>query len=574
MAIVASINEEGKVQIRVRSSERFSLVEEGLAWDDGDSTVETRLWYLPAIKDLLGDQLTIPKTLKGTIEAATAFLRRPVPAEANVDLNLTLKPFQSIGAQFLLENHGAVLADDCGIGKTPQSLTALGHLFAQNKIERAIVAMTLGVKWQWEEEIKKALGDRVTSIIVDGPPKVRASAYKRWSETPKSILLIQHDAIRNDCERLLHVIGQTTAHHMGGCRFAMVIDEASTSGFGLKNPESKSYAAAMRLAPLFDYRWALTATPIENGVQDLWAITNWIRPGWLGPFDTFQARHLVIKTIVSRRGVFNVIDKICHLNEVKKAFRPLYLRRTAAEVNLQLPRIMPPIVHALDMDDRQAALYAATTKRVREIEARLKMHEHVHGGDLAALKSMIMRLRQICNSPATVGEYGGSPKLDDMESFIEGCPEKVVIATEFAKFAKLIVARLQRFKPALISGDVPGIDRRNAQRHFEVDPRTRVMVITKAGERGLNLQVASVLYNADMPWNPAALRQRIGRICRIGSQHPSVRIVTAVMKETIEERVFKTLNQKQDVFARVMGSESDEMGEAIAMTTSRALDLV
>lgn len=545
---------ESVILLDCTPSERVALIESYLAWDNVFGQVETRVWYLAAIRKELGLPLVVPGAHAGDLRRVVEDLkRRPDPTPVEFDLAAPLPDYQRVGCGFLETHPGVILADDIGVGKTFMSGTCL--LRAVINGGAAIVVSTMSTKFQWPSELRKILGNdfKADFHVADGDRKQRLLAYGHWVKAERPVLFIHHDSLRRDVP-LLHRALQLMRKRRPS--IVMALDEASV----IRTADTAIWRAAMTLRPLLDRRWALTATPIENGLEDAWAICEWLKPGYLGPHYAFEGRHIERREITDRSGrTFVKVHKYHHLSEIRLALRPIYLRRTLKGVGVEMPTIQGRDV-ILQMDPVQRRIYDALKTR----------------GHHWSKAKLLQFLRQVCNSPATIGQPGGSPKLDELQRILERHPEqKVIVFTQYAKFAAIIMRRLgdMRPSPVLIDGATPAKIREHARKAF-TDAKTRVLVMTSAGERGLNLQAGSVMVNMDLPWNPAAIRQRIGRFYRFLSPHDEVFVYTLIMQDSVEERVLRVLGFKTNLAETVLMTEGqDDVGRVIKITTSRALSL-
>ena len=554
---ITAVSPMGGIALATSPSERLALEAEALGWFSRKrDTVETKMWYLPAIKaagfDLQGLRDHGPQLL-----ALRDWLQKtPTPTEPEYDLDLSQRDYQRPGAGLLRENEGAILADDVGLGKTIMSATVMGRRLLDGG--SGIIVTTLGTKMQWREEIEDNIMSscRPTIYMSQGTKAQRYQTYQEWSRGgPRPLLLLHHDSMRRDVEKLIEVTKVARLRHP---TLTFNIDEASV----IRNSESKGWAAAIRIGANVTHRIALTATPLENGLEDLWSIVTWVRPGYLGPKDNFDRRHIERVWIQPRYGQgFWKVLKYKHIGEIRPAIRRIYLRRTAGEVKLSMPKIVT-VVRSLEMGTRQRALY----ERIKRDKAESRIGP----------KEALAMLRQVCNDPTTIGEKGESPKLDEIEEICQQWlrAEKVIFFTDYRKFAVKIMERIRRWKPILIASGVTTQERDHARRMFQKDPNTRCLVMTSAGERGLNLQAGSILVNCELPWNPAKYRQRVGRIFRMDSLNDCIRIFNLMMHNTVEDKVAAALGFKQDLFDKVIDTVTeDDVRDTLTMTTTQALAL-
>ena len=539
---IVGVKSWGWIGLAGTAEEAASAVKAGVVWK-APCGFATRVWYLPALKRL-GVPIDGAEYREAILAAAKALTAVPAPTPIGYDGDCPLRPYQRVGCGLLAGLASSLLADQVGLGKCVMTETVLKHRLAEGGC--ALVVATMRSKAQWKEDFEEKVARLSPPPIftVYGSASERRRAYVRWlrSDVP-SVLLIHHDTLRRDWRKIAAVSKRMREKWK---TLTVVFDEA---GY-IRNAETKIRFAAVEVGKHATHKIALTATPIENAVADVWSVIDWLRPGYLGPREAFEQRHVV------REPRFLRVVKERFLNEVKTAIRPLYLRRTAREVGLELPRITTK-TFILDMGPAQAKAYA----QIIAMKAR---------GVIDPKTATILE-RQVANDPTTIKAKGESPKLDELAMFIPTVidDEKVVVFTNFKKFALRIAARLERYAPVLIAGGQTEDASDHAKRLFRDDPNTRILIATSAGERALNLQTGGVLVNMDLPWNPAAYQQRIGRIHRFGSKSTRVLVVNFVMRGTIEEKILKVLKRKQKTFDAVIETDGeDDVRGALMQTVS------
>lgn len=544
------------------ASERAALLHAGMCWEDDEGSMTTRLWLLPAISRMVERVQIAPRALDA-IRDLRRWQASPIDhAPRAVDCALPLREYQRPAVGKLLAERGFILADDVGLGKTIEAGTAM-YWIIRDEQARGIVVTTNSTKYQWKDELLRlAPGDlRIPLIVAHGEKRVRHDAYRRWERTDDAILIVHHDAFRRDVLELEKHAKKVASQWP----LIVCIDEASA----IKNPETKLWRAAMRIGQHASYRWALTATPIENRLSDLWGISEFVRPEYLPPFETFKRLHVQEAEFQARRAFktkrgrwtrpkYTKVVGHMMLPEARMALKPIYMRRTAEEVGEEMPEVVP-LWYELKLTARQQALYKAAREKVRR-------------GEMSDLGAYAL-LSAVCNDPAVLGvdNPGTSPKADLMNQLIATWDtHKVVIFTESKKFAKILQTKLAQWKPLMIHGGIDSRSREHAKNAFQTTD-LRVLITTSAGERGLNLQAGSIIIHADLPWNPARIRQRIGRIRRVGSKHKHVRSVFLLMRGTMEAKIVSTVGGKSRLFDAVLRSGDDQLGDVLMMDARRAI---
>jgi SNF2 family DNA or RNA helicase len=462
-------------------------------------------------------------------------------------LKVPLYPYQVRGALFLAFRGRCILGDDMGLGKTIQTLAAAELLARERGIERVLVVAPASVKYQWESEIRKYT-DRPVQVI-EGTTKQRHAQYTQ----PTFYRLINYEIAVRDLDEL-------NAWQPD----LIVLDEAQR----IKNWESKTSKAVKRLRSR--YAAVLTGTPLENKLEELYSIVAFVDDRRLGPAFQFLYDHRVLDDKGKLVGYRN-------LAKIREKLEPILLRRTRAEVLTQLPARTENTVY-VELADAQRGPYLENQTTL----ARLLQKKYLSEVDRRRILACVTNLRMLCDSTYLLDkETNTSPKLAEFEELLRDLlnsgPHKVVVFSQWEQMLRKAVEVVQRLAAgyALLYGGVPGKERRGLMERFRDDPDCRVFLSTDAGGTGLNLQVADTVINLEVPWNPAVLDQRIARVYRLG-QHRPVQVFNLVTRDTIEERVLRTLTVKRNVFESLFQGTGDEvlfenLGQQTFLETVRQL---
>lgn len=450
-------------------------------------------------------------------------------------LKVPLYGYQLEGALFLACRGRSILGDEMGLGKTVQTMAAIEILARQRGIERVLVVAPASVKYQWQTEIQKFTDREVQ--VVDGTSAQRDSRYKR----PAFYRLINYESAFRDLEKL-------NAWEPD----VIVLDEAQR----IKNWESKTTRAIKKLRSR--YAIVLTGTPLENKLEELYSIVQFVDDRRLGPAFQFLHDHRILDAAGTLLGYRN-------LEAIRERLSPILLRRTRASVLGQLPARTDSTL-VVEMTEEQRRLYAEHQHTLAILLQRKYLSELERRRVLCA----ITNLRMLCNSTALVDPTTShAPKLDELEERLRdlmgndatsATPHKVVIFSQWEKMLHLVEPVLQRLGIGyvLLSGSVPGKDRRALIERFRSDASCRVFLSTDAGGVGLNLQMADIVINLESPWNPAVLDQRIARVHRLG-QHRPVQVYHLVTRDSIEDRVQRVVSRKRELFEGLFNGTSDEV---------------
>ncbi len=448
-------------------------------------------------------------------------------------LHAPLYEYQLRGAVFLACRGRSILGDDMGLGKTAQTLAAVELLVRERNIGRVLVVAPSSVKYQWAGEIKKFTSRAVQ--VIDGSPEERLEQYRE----PAFYRLVNYEQVVRDREAL-----------NAWTPDVVVLDEAQR----IKNWESKTSKEVKKLASR--YAMVLTGTPLENRLEELYSIVQFVDERRFGPAFQFLHDHRVLDADGNLTGYRN-------LDAIRGKLAPIFLRRTRAEVLTQLPERTDSTVF-VELADEQRGPYDDQ----RATLARLMGKGYLSDLDRKRVLACLANLRMICDSLFLFDKQTRvSPKLAELAVFLpellEDESHKVVIFSQWETMVQETAAVLENLDIgyALLHGGLSGKDRQAALKKFQTDADCRAFLSTDAGGTGLNLQVADTVVNLELPWNPAVLEQRIARVHRMGQKRP-VRVVNLATRGTIEERVLRTLEKKRDLFAGLFDGDEDEVAFA------------
>ncbi len=445
-------------------------------------------------------------------------------------LNVPLYPYQMRGALFAAFRGRSILGDDMGLGKTVQTLAAAELLARERGIERVLVVAPASVKYQWETEVRKYTGRPVQ--VIEGTAAERRALYKQ----PTFYRLVNYEVAVRDLDEL-------NAWQPD----LIVLDEAQR----IKNWASKTSMAVKKLRSRFAI--VLTGTPLENKLEELYSIVQFVDDRRLGPAFQFLHDHRVIDEDGNLKGYRN-------LDAIREKLAPVLLRRTRGEVLSQLPARTDTTVY-VEMSDAQRGPYAGQQQTLAVLLAKKYLTEV----DRRRILACVQNLRMLCGSTFLLDrETNVSPKLDELAELLRELlgagPHKVVVFSQWEVLLRKAAEVVDGLGlgHVLLCGAVPGKERRGLLERFRDDPDCRVFLSTDAGGTGLNLQAADTVINLEVPWNPAVLEQRIARVHRMG-QHRPVQVFNLVTRDSIEERVLRALDTKRSLFESVFGGTSDEV---------------
>ncbi len=459
-------------------------------------------------------------------------------------LQVPLYDYQMRGALFLACRGRSILGDDMGLGKTVQTLAAIELLARERGIGRVLVVAPASVKYQWETEIRKFTNRAVQ--VIEGSPDDRKDLYSQAT----FFRLVNYEQVVRDREAI-----------NAWKPDVIVLDEAQR----IKNWESKTSREVKKLVSR--YAIVLTGTPLENKLEELYSIVQFVDERRFGPAFQFLHEHRVLDENGHLRGYRN-------LDKIRERLEPIFLRRTRGEVLTQLPARTDNTVF-VELADGQKTPY----EDQRASLARLLQKNFLTDIDRKRILACLVNMRMLCDSTFLFDKQTRvSPKLDEFAELVpellNGGNHKIVAFSQWETMILQTAEVLDRLGIGyvILHGGLPGKDRKAVLDRFKTDPDCRVFLSTDAGGVGLNLQTADTVVNLELPWNPAVLEQRIARVHRMGQSNP-VRVVNLVTRGTIEERVLRTLEAKQNLFAGVFDGDEDEIAFA-AVNQSSFLDAV
>ncbi|MEO5952597.1 MAG: DEAD/DEAH box helicase [Chloroflexia bacterium] len=471
------------------------------------------------------------ETAKGRAERDTRrreLISAVEAGQARLDLlNLPLYPYQAVGTLFLAFTEHALLADDMGLGKTIQAVAAAQLLKEWHNIKKVLIVTPASVKHQWGREIQRFTGD--TYIVIGGTKQKREKQY----EQDVFFTVTNYELVLRDLEHI-HALKPDL----------VILDEAQR----IKNWRAKTSQALKDLPRPFAF--VLTGTPLENKLEELYSIVEFLDDRLLGPPWQFIAQHIIKD---EWGGVIGYKD----LAGVRRSIAPILLRRRKADVLPQLPARIDNDFW-LELDTEQERVYRPLERAMAEL---LRLPEWNAQTSAAAL-SLLTKLREGATAAQLVEPWvQSSSKLRELPSLVteiasEG--HKMLIFSQWERMTRHAQDALTKagFKSVRLHGGLPIREREKVIDQFMTDPSIVAFISTDAGGLGLNLQAASFVINLDLPWNPAKVEQRIGRAHRIGQTQP-VNVINMIALNTVEQRVLEVLYRKQELFDEILDMELD-----------------
>ena len=486
-----------------------------------------------------------------------------------------LRPYQIRGASWMafLEQWGlgACLADDMGLGKTVQLIALLLHLQENDLIEHpTLLVCPTSVLGNWEREVKR-FAPTLKVLLHHGDKRSQGKTFAKTMQA-YHLVLTSYALVYRDEKELQSVKWQ-----------GVVLDEAQN----IKNSEAKQSQAVRQLDAQF--RIALTGTPVENRLSELWSILDFLNPGYLGPRNFFQRRFGIP---IERYGDTD------SLKTLRSLVQPFILRRLKTDRSIiqDLPDKQEMTVFCGLTSDQAAIYQQLVDHSLEQIEAAEGIQRH------GMILALLTRLKQVCNHPALLKDDGGrmkdeggsaaaflarSGKLQRLTEMLEEIlaeGDRTLIFTQFAEWGKDLQAYLeQQFKGEVLFlyGSTSRKQREVMVDRFQNDPQApRIFILSlKAGGVGLNLTRANHVFHFDRWWNPAVENQATDRVFRIG-QTRNVQVHKFVCTGTLEERIHELIESKKALSEQVVGTgetwltelDTDQLRNMLMLDRSAIID--
>lgn len=462
--------------------------------------------------------------------------------EVPVGLNAELRPYQKFGFRWLMTlgamGFGGILADDMGLGKTVQAiayLVAVKENYEGDAPRRSLIICPASLVYNWESEIHRFAPGLTVETVVGGA----GSRKEKIRKSRVDILLTSYDLLKRDVEAYQEALFDT-----------VFIDEAQN----IKNHGTQTAKAVKALGCA--RRFALTGTPIENSLSELWSIFDFLMPGFLGGYKHFKEKYE--QPVAARQ------DEVA-AERLRRMIRPFILRRLKKEVLKELPDKLEEVVYSR-METAQREIYEARVQKLLDSLSRQSQEEY-RVGKLQILAELT-HLRQLCCDPSLVYENynGGAAKVDTCVELVNNAVEagnKVLLFSQFTSMLDIIRRRLDEagIGYCILTGSTSKEKRNELVKSFNGDGPPVFLISLKAGGTGLNLTAASIVIHFDPWWNQAAQNQATDRAHRIGQQQV-VTVYKLIMKDTLEEKILEMQERKAGLSEEIMadGSISEVIG--------------
>ncbi|HEC45182.1 MAG TPA: ATP-dependent helicase [Bacteroides sp.] len=465
-------------------------------------------------------------------------------------ISTTLYPYQKKGIIEIIKAGRILLADDMGLGKTIQAIAAV-EIFARFfNVSRILVICPTSLKYQWKSEIRKFSGR--DARVVEGLIHKRKDLYRKED----FYKIISYGLVRNDT----NLINDWQAD-------LVILDEAQR----IKNWKTQTAKAVKKIRS--EHVIVTTGTPLENRIDDLHSIVEYVDMYKLGPLFRFLDNHQELDEYGKLIGYKN-------LRTINKTLEDILIRRTKKEIADQLPGRIDKNFF-VEMTPEQISDHKDYYDVVARLSTKWYEQGYLSEEDRQNLLICLNCMRMVSDSTYILDQktnFGN--KIGEIMSLIlemtEDQGNKIVIFSQWKKMFDLLTVELDKMglEYEYLNGDVPAGKRKTMIDRFQSDQALKLFLSTDAGGVGINLQSANMLINIDLPWNPAVLEQRIGRIYRLG-QKKHIQVYNLISKFSIEHRILHLLEFKRNVFAGVLdeGGEDRVMLEGFLKSVKAMLDV-
>lgn len=464
-------------------------------------------------------------------------------------LHTQLYPYQKEGVRFAARAGRCVLADEMGLGKTVQAIATAELLRREGFVSNVLVLCPTTLKYQWKREIERFTDTSV--LVVEGSAEVR----RKQMDSDAFFKIASYNSI-------------TSGMDMSLTPDMLILDEVQR----LKNWNTQISKAVRRISSR--YALILSGTPLENRLEELYSIVELVDQYLLSPYYLFRDKYIITDTegrTIGYRG----------LAEISKRLGRVMIRRTKSDVALQLPARIDKNLF-VPMTEQQMDAHRDLRVHAARLVAKWHRQHFLSEMDRRQLLLTLQQMRMTCDSLFVLDEHSRyDTKVEEVMNILDECgvtvngerpstdqsyegatpsasSTKVVIFSQWERMTRLVAQELERsgIEFVYLHGNVPSRERNERVETFQSDPEVCVFLSTDAGSTGLNLQMANVVINLDMPWNPAVLEQRIGRIHRIGQQR-GVEVINLISAGTIEEDMLSRLRFKAALFEGVLDGGED-----------------
>lgn len=446
----------------------------------------------------------------------------------------TLRDYQEVGVKWLMTisncGFGGILADEMGLGKSIQTIMYIKLKLKQNPKAKFLIVVPTSLIYNWESEFNK-FEKNISILLLNGTKEKRKELFEEVNKY--QVLVTSYGLLRQDLEEYQKITFDTC-----------IIDEAQN----IKNLNAEVTKACKSVRA--DVKFALTGTPIENSILELWSIFDFIMPGYLSSITKFR-RTYSVKEMEENENI---------LSDLNHQISPFILRRKKTDVLKDLPEKLENQV-LIELDENEKKIYLGQLEKTKEqIEETLETEGFLKSQIL--ILSLLTKLRQICIDPRLLieNETKVSSKIKQLIDILKGSisnGHKILVFSQFPSALQLVRQELDNedITYYYLDGSTPSKRRMEMANAFNVDETNVFLISLKAGGTGLNLTSADIVIHLDPWWNPQVENQATDRAHRIGQKNV-VEVLKLVAKGTIEEKIVELQNKKKNLSDKVIEGEN------------------
>ncbi len=452
------------------------------------------------------------------------------------DENNLLRPYQKDGVKWLYNLYkcglGGILADEMGLGKSLQTIIFIRRVLEEDSNAKILIVTPTALVYNWDNEFKKFSDDIIRSIFT-GLKKDRHNKLKLYDG---NVFITSYGLLREDLDIYKEMNFKV-----------MIIDEAQN----IKNPTAMLTKAVKNINS--EIKLALTGTPIENSILELWSIFDYIMPGFLASKTKFSEKFKI--------GSDFDDDTNLTLSKLRREVKPFVLRRKKNEVLKDLPDKLENNIY-IDLSDEEKKIYAALVKETKD-----EMEELVSEGftkNKMQILTLLTRLRQVCIDPKIIFDNFNktSSKIEHLTDVVKEAVSnghKILLFTSFRTALNIVKDNLEKegITSYVIDGSVSSKRRQELVDKFNTDDTNIFLIMLKSGGTGLNLTSADIVIHLDLWWNPQAENQATDRAHRIGQKN-TVEVIKLITKGTIEEKILDLQAKKKILSDKLIENDGDE----------------
>ena len=450
--------------------------------------------------------------------------------------NNLLRPYQKDGVKWLYNLYkcglGGILADEMGLGKSLQTIIFIRRVLEEDKDAKILIVTPTALVYNWDNEFHK-FSDDIKRNIFAGLKKDR---HNKLHTFKGNVYITSYGLLREDLDIYKDLNFKV-----------MIIDEAQN----IKNPTAMLTKAVKSINS--EIKLALTGTPIENSILELWSIFDYIMPGFLASKNKFSEKYKIDQDFDD--------DTNLTLNKLRNQVKPFILRRKKNEVLKDLPDKLENNIY-IDLSDEEKKIYAALVKETKE-----EMEELVSDGfskNKIEILTLLTRLRQVCIDPKIIFDNYNktSSKIEHLIDVVKAAVSnghKILLFTSFKTALNIVKDNLTKegITSYVIDGSVSSKKRQELVDKFNTDDTNIFLIMLKSGGTGLNLTSADIVIHLDLWWNPQAENQATDRAHRIGQKN-TVEVIKLITKGTIEEKILDLQAKKKILSDKLIENDGEE----------------